>query len=76
MTAPVISIVLPTYNGLRYLAQSVESCLNQILADWELIIVDHALTDDCPCIVIACVTNQEKTGGVSRPPAENGAHTT
>jgi glycosyltransferase involved in cell wall biosynthesis len=71
-----VSIVLTTYNGSGFLTQSVEGCLNQSLVEWEQIIVDHALTDDSPCIVVACVTKQEKTGGVSRPPAENGAYTT
>jgi glycosyltransferase involved in cell wall biosynthesis len=47
---PSVSIVLPTYNGSDFLTQSVESCLNQSLTDWELIIVDDASTDDTPRI--------------------------
>jgi glycosyltransferase involved in cell wall biosynthesis len=42
---PLISIVLPTYNGERYLSRSIESCLNQTYRNWELIIVDDASTD-------------------------------
>lgn len=45
---PLVSIVLPTYNGSRYLDQAVQSCLNQTHTDWELIIVDDASTDDTP----------------------------
>lgn len=45
---PLVSIVLPTYNGTRYLDQAVQSCLSQTYSNWELIIVDDASTDDTP----------------------------
>ncbi|GAM11536.1 putative glycosyltransferase EpsE [Geobacter sp. OR-1] len=48
---PLVSIVLPTFNGARYLAESIESCLNQTFTDWELIIVDDASTDATPGII-------------------------
>jgi glycosyltransferase involved in cell wall biosynthesis len=46
MATPLISIVLPTYNGARYLKKSVDSCLSQTFGDFELIIVDDCSTDD------------------------------
>jgi glycosyltransferase involved in cell wall biosynthesis len=46
MATPLISIVLPTYNGARYLRKSVESCLSQTFEDFELIIVNDCSTDD------------------------------
>ena len=36
---PKISIVLPTYNGEKYIRQSIQSIINQTFRDWELIIV-------------------------------------
>ncbi len=48
---PLVSIVLPTYNGERYLAQSIESCISQTYLNWELIIVDDASTDSTPNII-------------------------
>ncbi|HEV3414129.1 MAG TPA: glycosyltransferase family A protein [Puia sp.] len=46
MATPLISIVLPTYNGARYLKKSVDSCLAQTFRDFELIIVNDCSTDD------------------------------
>ena len=50
---PLVSIVLPTYNGSAYLDQAVQSCLAQTYPHWELIIVDDASTDDTPQQVAA-----------------------
>ncbi len=43
---PKISIVLPTYNGSRWLADSIESVLKQTELDWQLIIVNDCSTDN------------------------------
>jgi glycosyltransferase involved in cell wall biosynthesis len=48
---PLISIVLPTFNGSRYLREAVESCRAQTFTDWELILVDDASTDDTPDLI-------------------------
>lgn len=42
---PEVSIVLPTYNGERYIRESIESILDQTFTDWELIIVNDCSTD-------------------------------
>ena len=46
-----VSIVLPVYNGARYLRQSIESCLSQTHRAVELIVVDDCSSDDTPAIV-------------------------
>lgn len=48
---PLISIVLATYNGSRYLDESIQSCITQTYPYWELIIIDDASTDDTPAII-------------------------
>lgn len=48
---PKVSIVLPTYNGQKYIRESIESVINQTFADWELIIVDDCSTDSIPQIL-------------------------
>lgn len=42
----MISIVMPVYNGEKYLKQSIESVLYQTYNDWELIIVNDCSTDN------------------------------
>lgn len=44
---PAISIILPIYNGIKYIKQSVNSVLEQQFTDFELLIVDDFSTDGC-----------------------------
>ena len=48
---PLVSIVLPTLNGSRYIATSIESCLRQTYPHLEIIVVDGGSTDDTLAIV-------------------------
>lgn len=50
-STPKISIVLPTYNGAKYLRQAIESCLKQTYDNIELIIVDDCSSDNTPDII-------------------------
>jgi glycosyltransferase involved in cell wall biosynthesis len=43
--APLISVLLTSYNRERYLAESIESVLRQTLMDFELVISDNCSTD-------------------------------
>ena len=46
MQAPTVSIVLPTFNRLKYLRPAVDSVLAQSFADWELIIADDGSDEE------------------------------
>jgi cellulose synthase/poly-beta-1,6-N-acetylglucosamine synthase-like glycosyltransferase len=52
MTAtPVVSVVLPIFNGAPYLPQAIESILTQSYTDFELIAIDDGSVDDSLRIV-------------------------
>lgn len=46
-----ISVVIPVYNGERYLAEAIDSVLAQTHRDFELILVDDGSTDASPAIM-------------------------
>lgn len=48
-----ISVVLPTYNGVDYLADAIQSCLAQTHRNIELIVVDDGSRDAVGAIVAA-----------------------
>lgn len=43
---PLVSVVMPNYNGKRFLAETVKSVQNQTYKNFELIVVDDCSTDD------------------------------
>lgn len=48
---PAVSIVIPSYNHARYLAQCIESALSQSFRDFELLIIDDASVDNSRDII-------------------------
>lgn len=49
--APAVSVLMPTYNGERFLRPAIESILSQTLTDFELIVIDDASSDGTPGIL-------------------------
>ncbi len=42
----MVSIIIPTYNRAHLLPRAINSVINQIVSDWELIIIDDGSTDN------------------------------
>lgn len=45
MNTPLVSVVMPAYNGEKYIGEAIESVLNQTYSNWELVIVEDCSTD-------------------------------
>lgn len=57
---PLISIILPVFNGENFLQKSIESCLNQTYQNLELIIVNDASTDNSLRIALNFAKKDER----------------
>lgn len=49
--APLVSVIMPSYNHSRYLEEAIDSVLTQTVRDLELIIIDDGSTDDSRRII-------------------------
>jgi glycosyltransferase involved in cell wall biosynthesis len=49
-SSPLVSIGIPVYNGEQYLAECLESILNQTYLNWECFVINNKSTDKSPLI--------------------------
>lgn len=72
--SPVVSVVMPAYNGAKYIGEAIESVISQTMTDWELIIIDDCSKDNTYEIALEYanidarirVIQNEVNSGVSR----------
>lgn len=46
MTQPLVSVVMPLFNGADFVKESIESVIKQQYQNWELLVVDDCSTDN------------------------------
>jgi len=49
--APKVSVILPVYNGEKFIAEAIQSVLDQTFRDFELIIIDDGSTDNTAALI-------------------------
>jgi glycosyltransferase involved in cell wall biosynthesis len=69
MDTPAITVLMPVYNGEKYLAQAIQSILGQTFEDLELLIIDDGSTDRTSEIIkqfgdprIRAINNEKNIG--------------
>lgn len=67
-TLPLVSIIVPVFNGEKYLRESLDSILNQTYPNIEILVMDDASTDSTPQIIasygdrVKCVRQAQNKG--------------
>lgn len=67
MKKPVFSVIVPVYNVEKYLAECVDSILNQSFGDFELILVDDGSPDNCPAICDEYAAKDSRVRVIHKP---------
>ena len=69
MMAPKVTVLMPVYNGERYLAEAIDSILNQTFGDFEFLIINDGSQDNSRMILdsysdarIRVVDNEKNMG--------------
>ena len=57
---PLVSVIMPCYNMERFIADTIQSVINQTFADWELLIVDDASIDGTVAVVKGFVEQDDR----------------
>src|SRR5688572_25854696 len=71
---PLISVVIPVYNGERFVVEAIRSILTQTLRDFECIVVDDGSTDQTPQL-LAFEQSRDSRITVHRQPSNMGFRT-
>lgn len=58
VSSPLVSVVIPIYNGEKYIEQTIESVLAQTYQTWELVIINDGSSDNTEKLVLKYTDNR------------------
>ena len=70
---PFFSIIIPTYNREKNISSAIDSILEQVFQDWELIVVDDGSTDKTNDVVQKYCETDERVHYIYQQNAERSA---
>lgn len=56
----LVSIIMPCYNGEKYISEAIKSVINQTFQDWELLVVDDNSTDNSVNLINSFIQNDTR----------------
>lgn len=57
---PLVSIITPSYNSAKFIAETIQSVQNQTYKKWEMIIVDDGSSDETESVVLSIIQNDNR----------------
>ena len=56
----LVSIITPSYNSAKFIAETIQSVQNQTYPNWEMIIVDDGSSDETESVVLSIIQNDNR----------------
>ncbi len=56
----LVSIITPSYNSAKFIAETIQSVQNQTHQNWEMIIVDDGSSDETEIVVLSIIQNDNR----------------
>jgi len=56
----LVSIITPSYNSAKFIAETIQSVQNQTYQNWEMIIVDDGSSDETETVVSSIIENDSR----------------
>jgi glycosyltransferase involved in cell wall biosynthesis len=67
MAKPLVSVIVPAYNAMPWLAETLASICAQTMTDLEVIVVDDGSTDDTAQYALECSRRDSRVRCLSKP---------
>src|SRR5947207_2276441 len=70
---PLVSVIIPTYNYARFIAEALASVQSQTYSNWEMIVVDDGSTDDTEAVVKRIAADERRISYLRQENAQQAA---